>query len=545
MRRTALATLLVLAAGPAGPGVRTSSLADLANPKVRTPTMAVVQAFRPARPDAVQAVPPAGAEAAEPRESTTRIRIGALNGSSYTLTEVPLEPYVAAVLTGEAAPNTPPQTLEALAIAVRTYTLANLGRHRAEGFDLCDQTHCQVMRTGTPATERAAQATAGQVLLDNGLPATVYYSASCGGHTEIPSAVWPGAADLPHLPSRPDDACRGTPAWTAELAAADLQRSLDAAGYRGTLESLRIVSRNASGRVTLLALDGVTPDRISGQDLRFVVGGTLGWRRILSTAFELRRIDNVYRFTGRGSGHGVGMCVIGAMHLGEAGQSASTILGRYYPGLPVGPFVPRVMTSVPAPPPGVAVPAPPPASAPASSVRPSIDLEVVIPGGRETDRSALAAIARRAGDELSSALGVSPPAALALRFHETADDYERATGAPWFTSTVRVGNDLHFLPLAVLRDRGVLERAIRRGLVHVLINPTLSGQPLWISHGAALYYSDPPPVDSSPRAPRVSCPSDLELQRPASAGALSDAYARARACFARQIASGRSWREVR
>ena len=38
-------------------------------------------------------------------------------------------------------------------------------RHRADGFDLCDQTHCQVMRAATPVTERAALATAGQVLL--------------------------------------------------------------------------------------------------------------------------------------------------------------------------------------------------------------------------------------------------------------------------------------------------------------------------------------------------------------------------------------------
>jgi hypothetical protein len=37
----------------------------------------------------------------------------------------------------------------------------------------------------------------------------------------------------------------------------------------------------------------------------------------------------------------------------------------------------------------------------------------------------------------------------------------------------------------------------------------------------------------------------VEFDRPASAGAASDVYARARACFARQIASGRDWREVR
>ncbi len=80
------------------------------------------------------------------------------------VTTVPLETYVARVLAGEAGRDSQPAALEALAIAVRTYTLANRGRHRADGFDLCDETHCQVMRTATAATERAAAATAGRVL---------------------------------------------------------------------------------------------------------------------------------------------------------------------------------------------------------------------------------------------------------------------------------------------------------------------------------------------------------------------------------------------
>ena len=76
----------------------------------------------------------------------TGIRIGVLSGGTHTVTVLPLDTYVARVLAGEAAPNTAPAALEALAIAVRTYTAANMGKHRSEGFDLCDQTHCQVMR---------------------------------------------------------------------------------------------------------------------------------------------------------------------------------------------------------------------------------------------------------------------------------------------------------------------------------------------------------------------------------------------------------------
>jgi stage II sporulation protein D len=246
------------------------------------------------------------------------------------------------VLTGEALPGSAPAAMDALAIAVRTYTEANLGRHRADGFDLCDQTHCQVMRTATPTTERAAHATSGQVLLYHNAPATIFYSASCGGRTEIPSAVWPDAEDLPYLPSRPDDGCGGGPVWSAELASSDLQRAFAATGFRGALRSMAIASRNSSGRVGTLRLEGLTPSEISGQDLRAAVGRTIGWQYIRSAAFEMRRIGDVYRMDGRGSGHGVGMCVIGSAKLAAAGESATAILNRYYPGLDLGPFTPRL-----------------------------------------------------------------------------------------------------------------------------------------------------------------------------------------------------------
>src|SRR5262245_47552515 len=96
---------------------------------------------------------------------------------AYDCATLQLESYVARVLAGEALPGSEPPALEALAIAIRTYAAGNMGRHRSEGFDLCDTTHCQVTRTATPQSERAAQATVGQVLLYNGAPATIFYSA--------------------------------------------------------------------------------------------------------------------------------------------------------------------------------------------------------------------------------------------------------------------------------------------------------------------------------------------------------------------------------
>jgi len=477
----------------------------------------------------------------------TPIRVGfARPGGGYTIETIPLETYVARVLAGESLRDSRPAALEALAITLRTFAEVNRGRHRADGFDLCDQTHCQVVRAATPATERAAQATAGRLLLrQDGALASVYYSASCGGRTEIPSNVWPGADDPPFMPSRVDDACGGTPAWTADVSAADLLRALHEAGFRGRrLEGMEIAGRNSSGRVARLKLSGLTPDAISGQDLRVAVGRTLGWQQIKSTAFELRRRGDVYRFAGHGSGHGVGLCVIGSAHLADEGQSAEQILARYFPGLAISSSA--VRTTVEASHDAAKSP-PVPRAKPVRS-----DVLLSLPTGDEGEREAILRLAARERDDLARTLGVAAPAPITLRFHATTDEYERSTGQAWFTSGALVKGELHLLPLAVLRERGIFERTIRRELVHVMIDEPLAHRPAWVREGGAIYFSGDGPLPGEvvqrpafrPRAPG-SCPSDAELLQPVSVGALSNAYARARACFAKQIESGRSWRDVR
>lgn len=473
------------------------------------------------------------------------LRVGiAKPGGGYTLVMLPMETYVARVLAGEAVRDSPPAALEALAITIRTFALANLGRHRADGFDLCDQTHCQVVRTATAATGRAAQGTAGRVLLRGGAPASVYYSASCGGRTQVPSDVWPGAEDPPYLPSRDDDACQGAPAWVADIREGDLLRALRASGFRGDrLRDVRVRSRNAAGRVARLTLDGLRPDVISGQDLRMAVGRTLGWQHIKSTAFDLHRQGDSYRFSGHGSGHGVGLCVIGSARLAERGQGAAEILARYFPGLEISVSPGSELTSNPRSA-GVAALRP--------AARPGLDVLVSLSDDDEGERAAIVRTTARARDDLARTLGLPAPPRITLRFHPTTDDYERITGQPWFTSGTIVNNELHLLPLAVLRERGVLERTIRHELVHMMTNGVLAQRPMWVREGASIYFAGEQTIPGEPQqrpaftpAPRVSCPDDNELLRPVSVGALSNAYARARACFAKQLAAGKPWRDVK
>ena len=471
------------------------------------------------------------------------LRIGFARPGGYAIQALPLETYIARVLAGEAARDSSAAALEVLAITIRTFALGNRDRHRADGFDLCDETHCQVARTATSATTQAAQATAGQVLMRNGAIASVFYSASCGGRTEIPSNVWPGADDPPYLPSSDDDACGGAPAWEAELDEADLLRAFRAAGFRGErLRGMRIASRNDSGRVASLSLEGLTPPHISGQDLRVVVGRTVGWQHIKSAAFELRRQGargTVYRFSGRGSGHGVGLCVIGSTNLAARGASAPAILAKYFPGAVIAIAGPRLTPDLDRLGP----------DAPGAS---TFGVVVLLPDDDEGERMAITRLTARARDELARTLGVPPPAKVTLRFHPTTDDYERVTGQSWFTSGAWVKGELHLLPLAVLRERGVLERTIRHELVHALADGVLGQRPAWVREGAAIYFAGERPIPGQGTTgavgrpePRADCPRDNELLRPVSVGALGNAFARARSCFARQIAAGKTWRDVK
>ena len=485
---------------------------------------------------------PQNPEPATQNPLPVELRVGFLRpAGGYTVQTLPLETYVARVLAGEALRDSQPAALEALAITVRTFALANLTRHRADGFDLCDQTHCQVLRAATAGTERAAGATASRILLHEGVPASIFFSASCGGRTEVPSAVWPGADDPPYLPSREDDACQGAPAWSATLEAAEVLRALHASGFRGDrLQDVSIAARSGSGRVARLRLDGLRPNEITGQDLRVAIGRTLGWQHIKSTAFTLRRDGDSYRFSGHGSGHGVGLCIIGSARLAEQGHSPEAILARYFPGLEIGGRTrDRVGTDLRRTRDGVG-------SVP--------QVLLTVPEGDEGERPVLTRDIARARDDIAKGLGVVPPARVAVRFHATTDDYERATGQSWFTSGAAVNGTVHLLPLAVLRERGVLDRTVRHELVHLMTNDALAGRPAWVREGAAIYFAGerPLPGESAPPQrpafrpdPRASCPSDRELLQPVSVGALANAFARARACFVKQIEAGKTWREVK
>ena len=462
------------------------------------------------------------------------IRVGPFAGARGTVVEFPLEVYVARVLAGEAEPRAAEAAQQALAIAIRTFALANPGRHARDGFDMCDGTHCQVPRTATAVSRRATLTTAGQLLMYNGAPAELFYSASCGGYSESAAQVWPGL-DYPYLQAAPDEMHADEAPWTLELSLDDVRRALERLGFQGRLHDVRVDERSASGRAARIQLLGLLPDMIGGEPFRAAIGAT----RVKSTAFTVERRGDTLSFTGRGYGHGVGMCVIGAGRRAERGDTAAAILARYFPGLQLSRLrdgTPSVLRRLDNPADDAPVP-----SIAANRLRRAII--VTGPGISPVRASEVERLAATAHQALGTILGVSVEP-ITIRLHESIESFRQATGRPWWVTSVVNGTTIELVAPLIERRDG-MEDAIRSAVAELLVGPALVGRPQWILVGAARYFARNTAQRPTDRDPELRCPSDDELTLAVSAAAQREAEARAEACFARSYARTRDWRAVR
>ncbi len=244
---------------------------------------------------------------------------------------VDVEAYLPSVVASE-LDAAPPAAMQAQAIVSRTFALASKRRHAQTGTDLCDLAHCQVYRgvgDAKPARD-AVEATKGQVLLVGGVTLEpTYFHAACGGHTSRPADVFrekstsPGAADL--VDGAP--ACAQAPdfSWTWTVERSELARALGVQPDGAAFEPLR---RDEGGRVLELKSFG---RRLQGTELLSLVGRAFGWRTLRSLHVSASEADQSVRFSGLGTGHGVGLCQTGAKALAQKGLAADAILTRYFP----------------------------------------------------------------------------------------------------------------------------------------------------------------------------------------------------------------------
>ncbi len=416
--------------------------------------------------------------------------------------------YVAAVLAGEVSGFPSEESRKAMAVAARTYAARFRGRHKAEGFDFCDTTHCQDLRIRavTGSLRAAVEDTEGELLWYSGRPAATYYHQDCGGMTEDAAYVWP-ASKAPYLRQHPDAFCtsRGRFEWRAATGKQELGEALAASGVRvpPDLRGVTVQSRSPSGRVLLLRLAGGTHAVLSASTFAFAVGRALGWDRIRSDFYQVRDAGDRIVFEGFGAGHGVGLCQAGADRMGREGRSYRQILEYYYPGTALGLTAQGLRWQ--------------------ALAGERVELLTTRPGG-ESYLIGLAEGLMRAAEERT---GLAFPSKPRLRVYPTVAAFRDATGEPgWVGASVR-GREVRLQPATAFQKPGSPEDVLRHELQHLLIESYAAPSvPIWFREGLALHLSGEPATPVPTLDPATL---DRMLRRPASQKELRQAYAGARA----------------
>lgn len=315
---------------------------------------------------------------------------GEADGRVTLVNRLPVETYLECVVGSEMNPASPVEFLKAHAVISRSWALGKVLRtHRAGkegfidtekcligwddstghcGFDVCSDDHCQRYQGLQPISEtalKAIRATAGEVILNpDGSVVDARFSKCCGGITELFSSCWQeGEQDCLKsfedpwcdLTGLPDDEKKAVLSsilkdydlhttegygfrWTEDVAKSLVEENLRKKFGRdiGRIESIEALRRGPSGRIHRLLL--------KGSDGFLEIGKELWIRRLLSdshlysSAFEIEDRGDSFRLSGRGWGHGVGLCQIGAARMAIEGHDYRSILAFYYPGAHVAEF---------------------------------------------------------------------------------------------------------------------------------------------------------------------------------------------------------------
>jgi stage II sporulation protein D len=268
------------------------------------------------------------------REYTPPIDVVRNGEGLVVVNELPLEEYLVGVVRAEASEKWPLETLRAQAIVARTYAAYHrtLAGNRAHHI-LASTAHQQYFGR-VPMTSPiwgAVRETAGQVLLWEGELFPAFYHTESGGYTEDPRTVF-AARNMPALKPVRCEFSAGSPHyyWSLDVRLADLSETLRRYEVGvGNVVSIEISERTPSLRAAVVTVRGTRSSvRLRGNDFRRMIG----YDTFKSTLFAVAVDAQVARFSGRGYGHGVGMCQWGAKGMAEQGHTARQILEFYYPG---------------------------------------------------------------------------------------------------------------------------------------------------------------------------------------------------------------------
>ena len=202
-----------------------------------------------------------------------------------TVNVTTLENYVKGVVPREIPATWSPAAVQAQAVAARTYAAYERAHPLTSRYQICDTTSCQVYggkSSEHPASNRAVNATRGQIRTHRGAPAFTQFSSSSGG--------WTSAGSAPYLVAKPDpyDGWSGNPnhKWSTKVTDTRIERAFP---RLGNLRRIVVTRRDGNGqwggRVRSMRLVGSDVAlTISGDTFRFALGLRSEW-----VTFSVRR----------------------------------------------------------------------------------------------------------------------------------------------------------------------------------------------------------------------------------------------------------------
>lgn len=267
---------------------------------------------------------------AKPTKSyTDNLVISVSNKHFKLINDVDIENYVAGVVESESGGSATNEYYKLQSILCRTYILSHLRRHELDGFNLCDQVHCQAYNSRTIRENilSSVASVKGLVVVDSELELiTAAYHSNCGGETVNSENVW--SLPTSYLKSIKDTFCIKQPhaTWQKTILVTDWVQYLSSKYNYPINDSLAFnkalsCTVQSDGRCMYFPDTGVAtiPLRTIRED----------WK-LKSTYFTIAKKDDYVVFSGRGYGHGIGLCQEGAMEMSKKGYTYKAIIHHYY-----------------------------------------------------------------------------------------------------------------------------------------------------------------------------------------------------------------------
>jgi stage II sporulation protein D len=437
------------------------------------------------------------------------LHIERLANAFAVIVTMPLEQYVQGVVVAESGGIQDPEFLKAMAVVIRSYAQRFRGRHSQEGFDFCDTTHCQVMHWNAANVRGriAGTATHGEILTYQDSPAATYYHQDCGGSIAAAEEAWRDSFAA-YLVAHHDNYClaAGGLKWENVLAVAEIDKALRNGGIEPPhgWTSIEVFMKTPSGRAQRLNLKGGSPPSfiLSASTLRFAVDRTLGWNKIRSDLYDIRNNRDQVIFSGRGAGHGVGLCQAGASEMAREGKTYREILDFYFPGTKLTQVQPEQWQT-------------------------RFDERFELLSAHPESDAQILADARRILKENEEKIGWKIPFRIRLQVYSTLDGFRDATGRPGWVAAFTRAHTIRLQPIGELRRRAVLESTLRHELFHLLVDLRAKSEtPAWFREGLVLYLSNPN-ATVSPGSEMTPSQIETILQHSASREEMDRAYAAA------------------